>query len=496
MQIIATENYIELIRASLAAVDRDSDPSAIVRALECARHGMNELLARHVSLLTALRKHTEHGLMLANELASIIRNLSPDGEAFAAAVAEQDLPIDADFDLVVCVQNQLSQLIQRGADIGRDSAAINGELSTWLRRAAQWEYDYHTARSAAIRDIPRRPEHEAQESCLTRERLEHLIRSRVKGARNAEISNLRMISGGMGKNTYLCDLKIDTNQLRQLVIRKELANPIADKGSLALVNEFTMFRPLFEAGLPVPEPLVENFDLSLTDTPYIVMPMIAGVVPANFFAPLIEIPGSVFSDVADYLAALHRIPIDRFQEFIRRTGSTSVMDEDVEACYQRNIAEWQSYALRSGVFPSLTLSFVFDWLNRNIPDDHRPPVLTHGDANLHNWLVHDGRVSAFLDWELADFGAPEQDIGYVRRQIEELTNWDEFLRRYEFAAGREIRRADLNFYIVYQYMRLMVTSLCAMKRFASMSSQDGRLIEVDLLYLPLVMGVIMTHTTS
>jgi aminoglycoside phosphotransferase (APT) family kinase protein len=46
--------------------------------------------------------------------------------------------------------------------------------------------------------------------------------------------------------------------------------------------------------------------------------------------------------------------------------------------------------------------------------DHR---LVHGDFNPHNILVHDGRVTAVLDWEFAHAGTPYMDIGNLLRHL-------------------------------------------------------------------------------
>jgi len=46
---------------------------------------------------------------------------------------------------------------------------------------------------------------------------------------------------------------------------------------------------------------------------------------------------------------------------------------------------------------------------------HEQPSLTHGDFNPTNILIHNGTVSAVLDWEYAHAGTPYMDIGNLLR---------------------------------------------------------------------------------
>ncbi|KCZ97620.1 phosphotransferase enzyme family protein [Hyphomonas polymorpha PS728] len=52
---------------------------------------------------------------------------------------------------------------------------------------------------------------------------------------------------------------------------------------------------------------------------------------------------------------------------------------------------------------------IHEWLLANAPVI-RQPVLMHGDPNLGNYLLHNNRVSAMLDWELSSVGAAELDL--------------------------------------------------------------------------------------
>jgi aminoglycoside phosphotransferase (APT) family kinase protein len=56
--------------------------------------------------------------------------------------------------------------------------------------------------------------------------------------------------------------------------------------------------------------------------------------------------------------------------------------------------------------------------NTRLAEIHEQPSLTHGDFNPTNILVHEGEVSAVLDWEYGHAGTPYMDIGNLLRNTD------------------------------------------------------------------------------
>jgi aminoglycoside phosphotransferase (APT) family kinase protein len=52
-----------------------------------------------------------------------------------------------------------------------------------------------------------------------------------------------------------------------------------------------------------------------------------------------------------------------------------------------------------------------------VPEDNRRPVPTHGDFNIHNVLLDDGKLTDILDCECSDFGTPEQNLAYIQPHV-------------------------------------------------------------------------------
>jgi aminoglycoside phosphotransferase (APT) family kinase protein len=45
-----------------------------------------------------------------------------------------------------------------------------------------------------------------------------------------------------------------------------------------------------------------------------------------------------------------------------------------------------------------------------VPPWNGPPVWHHGDLDLRNWIVREGRISGVIDWEAMGVGDPACDV--------------------------------------------------------------------------------------
>jgi len=83
-------------------------------------------------------------------------------------------------------------------------------------------------------------------------------------------------------------------------------------------------------------------------------------------------------------------------------------------------------------------------------------VLTHGDFNFHNIMVDGDDITGVLDWECADFGAPEQDIVYVQQLVTRHMSWEKFLQHYAKSGGKPIKSTNFPFCQAYSVLRTMI----------------------------------------
>jgi aminoglycoside phosphotransferase (APT) family kinase protein len=71
---------------------------------------------------------------------------------------------------------------------------------------------------------------------------------------------------------------------------------------------------------------------------------------------------------------------------------------------------WRSFADKANCPP---LVAAYDRLLARPAPVSGPPSLVHGDVKLSNFMWHEGKLSAVLDWEMALNGEPLCDLGYL-----------------------------------------------------------------------------------
>ncbi|MGE3774180.1 MAG: phosphotransferase, partial [Gammaproteobacteria bacterium] len=112
---------------------------------------------------------------------------------------------------------------------------------------------------------------------------------------------------------------------------------------------------------------------------------------------------------------------------------------------------------------------------------HNPPaaeaVLTHGDFRTGNYLTGDEGLVAILDWELAAWGHPLEDLGWfcmrfwrldaVHQAAGGIAQRDDLLRGYAETSGRRVAREELHYWEVMANVRWAAISIQQAERHLS-----------------------------
>jgi aminoglycoside phosphotransferase (APT) family kinase protein len=140
-------------------------------------------------------------------------------------------------------------------------------------------------------------------------------------------------------------------------------------------------------------------------------------------------------------------------------------------------------ALNLATNPDAVLLVAMDWLEENIPADTGPSVIVHGDAGPLNFLNHEGECTALLDWELAHYGDPMEDLAgiWVRMLFNPFIPLRDVFATYEEASGRTVDVERV------KYLRLF---------FQMIFTVPSRAIDGDLKSLPAMMGTRMLFSTA
>jgi len=125
---------------------------------------------------------------------------------------------------------------------------------------------------------------------------------------------------------------------------------------------------------------------------------------------------------------------------------------------REELDEWQRlYAVHDARRDPL-IEFAFDWLRHNVPTYDGPPVLVQGDTGPGNFLYVNGRVSAILDFELAHWGDPMDDLAWLslRATQEPFTHFPDRLKQYAELSGNAIDEGRIRYYRVFAELRVAV----------------------------------------
>jgi len=229
--------------------------------------------------------------------------------------------------------------------------------------------------------------------------LEKFLTALIPGFRGP--MKVQQFEGGQSNPTFL----LETDSAKYVLRRKPPG--VLLKSAHAVDREYRITRALFDAGLPVPEPLVLCEDDDVIGTMFYVMrhvpgrafwdPRMPGLLPAERSA--------IYDSANETLARLHMVDYKAIGlGDYGRPGNY----------FQRQISRWsrQYEASRTDDIPEMDK--LMAWLPDAVPDTGERTTIIHGDYSFHNLLVHptEPRVAAVIDWELSTLGDPLGDLTY------------------------------------------------------------------------------------
>jgi len=432
MQINSSGSYVNLILKALDTTIVPELQSATAKGIaDIIRAVLTELQKRQGPGVTVLRRHIAEGVALEAELRA---HLGMPQSAVLPLPAENE-----DFEALIVLHatltRRLSELCARIADQRRAGDGRQVESGEGiLLRIAKWEMSFYTQESA-ISPNASEPSHASEP--LTREFLQDFLNEKEGASGALTVTSFSPMLGGYGKQTYLCRVRRAAEGAEtELVVRKTDPFPPMSYGFATLEEEYHLLRALAKTGYPSPQPQHFSPRQAGLDGSFYTMPRIRGKVTGSFLGGVDAGHSErFFLDLAELMARLHRTPMETFTDYLRTRGDPRYIGASVEDAYRISLSRWRQYAAQVDHLPSPYLSWLFDWLEHHVPRDVRPAVIVHGDFNIHNMLADEGRITGVLDWECAGFGAPEQDLAYIRPYIDKHIDWERFLEHYRSSGG-------------------------------------------------------------
>lgn len=121
-----------------------------------------------------------------------------------------------------------------------------------------------------------------------------------------------------------------------------------------------------------------------------------------------NLTGSMAIEMGALLARLHNIPIQRFGDLSLEYGQCDPKEE-LRNYFERSVGE------ANGVLPRDFLEKCKKYFDNHVAELKMldGPCLVHRDYRPGNLLVHEGKIRAIIDWEIARGGFAEEDFAHM-----------------------------------------------------------------------------------
>jgi aminoglycoside phosphotransferase (APT) family kinase protein len=258
------------------------------------------------------------------------------------------------------------------------------------------------------------------------------------------ITRIEQIPGGYSKDTLFVYLDNTTELPNCVVMRRDGPYP-----GTSVITEYPIITKMHTAGVAVPQPYAIDATGEVYGKPFILVSRAAGSMIGDFVI-IKEPTEAVALDLARKMACLHTAPFDGIHDYL--VGGQTPIIERLQAEIDTCEATWNSVVHQR----SYVVHAALEWLKRNIHRADGPRTILHRDIGFHNMMVHNNEVSAFLDWETAAVGTAAEDVGYTYDSVCQMTEWDTFIKTYESAANVQLDRSQLDFYILWGSVRIVV----------------------------------------
>ncbi len=249
--------------------------------------------------------------------------------------------------------------------------------------------------------------------------------------------------------------------------------------------EFRVLAALAPTPVRVPRVYWYERDPAVLERPFYVMAAVPGTVPL----PVMVDGRPVFSDAErvrlgeDFvanLAALHAVDW--------RAAGLGFLGVPAagSGAGARELARWEARIARADEPPRPILNEAILWLRRALPVADAT-TLVHGDYRTGNFLVHEGRIAAILDWEMVHLGDPMEDLGWACMALWRgespymchLLERERLYARYQELSGRPVDAGRVRFYEVLATVKMAAIMLTGLHAFREGRTRDLRMALFD-----------------
>ncbi len=276
----------------------------------------------------------------------------------------------------------------------------------------------------------------------------HLIEALYEPIGEVTITDLVRLTGGANRETWSFDAVDEHGNTTELIL--QLDRDGLDRLVGTCAREAQLLKKAAEWKVPVatvitsseiPNPLGRSFTVTLR---------IRGETIARKILrdkQWSNARSTFVWDCASALAAIHAIPEEELDgiELTKNTDSLSSLAKIYDALCD----------------PHPTFDLALRWLEANRPASLRS-CLIHGDFRLGNLLIGEDGLRAVLDWEIAHFGDPAEDLGWMcvrawrfggKGTVAGIGTYENLLDAYEETSGKRVSLETLLWWEIFGTLR-------------------------------------------
>lgn len=283
------------------------------------------------------------------------------------------------------------------------------------------------------------------------------------GTPDAKIVNYRELIGGASKDLSYFEVDAgdaDGKEPSRYVVRRG-ADTISGTG-LAIEGEFAVMQAAWEAGVRCPRPYWASRDAD--GNPFFVMDHIIGEALAPRLFRKEEYAGArekIPAQMGNLLPAIHNVrPSDRLKEVLGEIPTANPAETSLKQFDEvfRTVAE----------SPHPVIELALSYCRDRLPTQW-DTTLVHGDYRLGNIIFDETGMTSILDWELAHWGDPIEDVtwpmnrawrfGHDDKPVAGLGPREALTEAYCAAGGKELTPERLRWWEVFGNLKWGIMTL-------------------------------------
>lgn len=321
----------------------------------------------------------------------------------------------------------------------------------------------------------------------TEELLARSVASWFPGATG--VSAAARLSGGASQETWSFDIVHPNGNVGAILRRSPAGYGAAPSRAAGLDAEAVLMQRAHEAGVPSPKVLYVLRPQDDLGTGFIMDRVDGETIPRKILRDeqFAQARPKLARQLGGVLATIHGLPEAQLPKLRHMTAAIEISEL------------MRDY--RSLNWPKPVFELALRWLRDHDPGPSAQVTLVHGDFRHGNLMIGPDGVRAVLDWELAHFGDPMEDLGWIcvnswrfgeiDKPVGGFGSREELFAGYEAGGGRA-DPARVTFWEVMGTLRWGVMCCGMMQRFRlgpdhsmerAMIGRRASETEIDLLRL-------------